>query len=604
MAEYGEKATKLSDPQAQGANVVSPVQPNTDLPLFVKEIGSIFVQGLNNKRANDLEDAKNAAALRKKIAVDGFVKRENEINDAFASGQISPSEAAIRSKANFSQNAGSYSEYISDFNNAKQALRGNTETGDIEEKIKLDKDIRKADIEDARKSGFVFLQGMSPKAENDQIDAHKTRLRADQEVERMHKKNAEERAAGSYNAEVAAREGKEASFKLVNDIAGSNLQAFQSFSVSLSENVKSGKMSFDEAQATLNERYSNISASIQAAARINPELAAPFRSLFDQMNDISKKMIDPKQQSDALAEQLNLIKNRLKLVAMSNPKDAALIVTNELLPNNLALQSSVQSVNLLNRLSNTPITDKGTFVPNVVGNPEAEPEILNILKGALSDLKSDKITNKEIASVQAGNSLNQILKQTGELVDKGATPQQLKGLAQFFASPEYATFVTSGKIDKAAAGTAKKTFQLIYEPAIKNGIQEKFKEFLPGQAAFGQKQGEPVELGQTIDVVFSGSGVVFKAKPAARLDPVERRSQEESVKALTSTQTAINQLIHIGAHLEGTTDYAKYWNENKHVWMPQIFPEPTKLKVGDIIDGYKYIKEGSYNDPRNWQPVE
>lgn len=596
MADYSANATQLSPAQGAGADVrITPVESDNTLATAVKTIGNIFVKGFENYQKEEADKRKNGV-------ISNYVTMEAAINDAVTTGQMSPAQAAARSRANFNLHAASYSEYIKDFEAAGKALRGFTEAGEVQDQIKRERDIRTADIEEARKRGFTFLPGMSRQAEDDQINATKTSIRAEQELEARYKSNAEARAQGTFDAVVAERENKNLSFKLINDIAGSNLQAFQSFSVTLGEQVRTQKMTPEMAQAALSERFANISAALQSAARTNPELAAPYRSLFGEMNTVATKLIDPKNQAEDLQNQLKIITTRMKLIAMSDPKDAALIIANELLPNNLALQSSVQSVSLLARLANTPIGDTTKFVPPVVGNPDTEPEVLKMLKGSLNDLKGGNIEKAEIAAVQASNSVNQILKQTSEFLNRGATPQNLKGLAAFFASPEYASFVTSGKIDKAAAGAAYKTFQLIYEPTVVKGVQQKFNEYLYGQASFGQKQADPVSIAEAIDVKFSGSGITFVPKSPRKLDVKEAASQQEAIKSLSTAQVAINQLIHIGAHMEGTVDYNKYWEEKKHIFMPQIFPDPKRLKPGDVIDGYKYLG-GSANDPRSWEPA-
>jgi hypothetical protein len=595
MAEYGVEATQLSAPQGAGARVVDPVKTGSAIPEVVMAIGNIFAKGLETNR-------KAEAEARKKAIIDGYVRNETTFNDAVVSGEMTAAQAAARSRANFNSYAAGYSEYIEDFEKAGKALRGFTETGEVQAKLQREKEVRNADIDEARKAGFTFIPGMSVSAENDQIAAHKTAIFAQQQLDAAYRRNEELRKQGTYDQGVADREAKNLGFQLVNRIAGDNLQAFQSFSTSLRDSVKSGKMTPEVAQAVLNERFSNISAGIQSAAGTNPELAAPFRSLFEQMNGVAQKMIDPKNQAEDLENQLKVIQTRMKLLAMSNPKIAATVVANQLLPNNasLALSSAAAGVEAISILSATPITDN-TYVPQVVGNPEVEPEVLKMLKGGLTSLRTQKVEDKELAAIQAGNSVNQILKQTSEYLNRGATPEKLKGLASFFASPEYASFVNSGQIDKEAAGAAKKTFQLMYEPTIIKGVQQKLNEFVYGQASFGQKQNDPVTLAEQVSVEFTGSGITFKAKTDKGLDPVEMRSKQDAVKQLDVAKTAVNQLIRIGAHMEGTTDYAKYWDENKHIFMPQMFPDPKRLKPGDVVDGYKYLG-GNANDPRSWQP--
>jgi len=600
MADYGPNATELSSPQGAGAYVAQPTGSEAYVPPIVKEIGNIFAQGVQGI-------AKKEALDRKNSIVGNFVRVETTINDAVATGQMTPAQASARSRANANQYFAGYPEYIEDFEKAGKALRGFTETGEVQESIKRERDVRNADIDEARKAGFSFVPGMSRGAEDDQINAHKTRIQAEAALDRQFKANAEARAQGTYDQNVAEKQAKDLSFNLINQIAGSNLQAFQSLSTTLAGNVKSGSMTYEGAQAALTERFSNISASIQAAARTNPELAGPYRTIFEQMHTAAQKLIDPKTQAadvEVLENQLKRITTQMKLVAMSDPKIASTVVANQLLPNNpsLALASASEGINAIALMSANPVsnTPGAPYVPTVALSP-FEADVLKMLKGGLNTLKGGKVENKELATVQAANSVNNMLKQTGNILNQGATPTQLRGLADFFASPEYASVVTNGMIDKEAAGAAKKTFQLLYEPTIIKGVQQKMEEFVYGQASFGQKQKDPVTIGQSVDISFTGSGIVFKAKPIRGADPVELRSQQTAVQELNTSQKAINQLIHIGAHMEGSTDYRKYWEDNKHILVPSVFPDPKLLKVGQVENGYEYIG-GAASDPRSWRP--
>jgi hypothetical protein len=61
----------------------------------------------------------------------------------------------------------------------------------------------------------------------------------------------------------------------------------------------------------------------------------------------------------------------------------------------------------------------------------------------------------------------------------------------------------------------------------------------------------------------------------------------------------VNQLVKAGAHMEGHTNYDKYWEANKHQILPNMFPDPARLKVGQVVDGYKYIG-GNVKSKSNW----
>lgn len=566
MAEYGINATQLSAPQGAGATPVAPVRVDGAIPKVLSWAGNIFAKGLENH-------AKEMAEERKNTIVGEYVKQEAMFNDAVMSGQMKPDVAASRSRYNFNSFAASHPEYIEDFKKAADALRGHTEKGETERKLDDERKVRQAEIEQASRQGFIFLPGMDKSAENDQIRASKTAIIAQQELEVMYKHNTELRAQGTYDAQVAERELKQTSFQLVNKIASENITAFASFGTTLGQQVRSGKLTSEAAQATLAERFANISAGLQSTAQTNPELAGPFRTLFNDLNEVNKKLIDPKNQAEDLENQLNIIKTRMKLLAFSKPRLAATIIANELLPNNpgLALSSAPEAIDAISFLSGNALTTN-QYAPQVAGNPEVEEDVLKMLKGGLNSLKGGNIPNKDVAEVQAANTVNHLLAQTGRLLDQGVTPDRLKNLAAFFASPEYASMVANNKISKEAAGAAYKTFQLMYEPTIIRGVQQKLENVPAGQSAPGTKKPDVPKIGDTVLIEFSGSGIVFKEKPYKKFDIVEARQRQEQINSMKIAQTAINQLIHIGAHMEGTTDYQKYWDEKKSVWFPTMFP--------------------------------
>lgn len=603
MADFSANVTTLPSPTGAGAQVIDPVQtPNIGPSPVVGIVGSIvdvFAKGLET-------DRKAAAEARKNNIVSGYVNAETTINNAVATGQMSPSQAAARSRANFNQYAAGYAEYIGEFEAAGKALRGFTEKGEVESEIQLAKDIRKKDIEQAQNRGFTFLPGMTPQAQDAQIEASKTGIRAEQTMDTFIKQQNELRAQGNYDQAVSEREAKNLSSRLINDITGSNLQAFQQFSATLGDQVRTGKLKPEQAKTLLGERFSNISAAIQAGAGLNPELAGPYRTLFQEMYTVGQALINPETQANEAQAQFNTIMARAKTIAVtSNPRVMAAAVTNALLPGSIdvALATSGVAQEAFNLIAVTPI-GTSDYIPQVVGNPEVESDVLKTLKKSLDGLKGPKVTDKELASVQASNSINHILKQTGDFLDRGATPEKLKDLASFFASPEYASFVRDGIIDRQAATTAKKTLQIVYEPTLIKGVQQKLDEFLYGQASFSRNANkpEPKSISEVVNVNFTGSGIVFAPKEIS-LDPVEARSQKDAVKNLQSSQAAINQLIHIGAHMEGTTDYAAYWENRKHIFMPQVYSKYSNLDIGDVKNNMRY-KGGDARNPKSWEEVK
>ena len=606
MADYGVQATTLSAPQGAGSAPVAAVQPAKDVNVFsgLLAVGDIFAKGLDSHM-------KEKAAERNNAILSEYIQQENTISDGIAQGVIKTSEAAARSRANFRKFSSNYPELIGDLEKAGKALRGFTESGQVVDEEKAAAQTRQSDIQAAKQRGFIFIDGMTPEQENAQVYAAQAGIAAEKAFAAHVARQTEARSQANFDVAVAERETKALAVSTVNAVAGANLNAFQSFSQAVASKMRRGELTPEQANNELVNRFSNISAALQAGAGASPELAAPYRNIFESVFNISKGMLDPKAEINELQSQFDTQILKMKLVAMQDPKIAALVVANQLIPNNLQLQSSVESTRALTILSSIPLGEKNPdgsnkFVPQVIGNPEVEPEVLGSLKNAFKDLATGKLKGSEIAAVQATNSLNHILKQAGDMINKGASPKELAGIAAFVASADYAGFVANNKISPEAALAAKRTFQLLYEPTIINGVQKQLSQMVVADTTFmGRerqvKKSEPQSVMDVIDVQFTGTGIIFEPKAKPGLSPQEYRAQLAEVEKLKTSQKAITQLVHIAAHMEGRTDYSQVWKEKRHEFVPGYFMQG--VEDGDLVNGYQKLP-GPASSQSSWKKVK
>lgn len=596
MAEYGASATQLSAPQGAGTQVVQPTQENYPVNHGVAAIGGlvdIFAKGLIDSRKAEAEKRKNDV-------IGQYVKEQTLINDGITQG-MDPSQAAARSRASANKYLASYPEYYKDFSAAQQAIKGITVQSEVEDQLTLEKKLYEGRITRAQTAGFSIDASQPKNVVDLQLKAYETSVRADAELSAKYRANAENRAQSAEDRAVFQQEVKTTSIRLINEIAGSRMEASSAYIANMAANVKSGKTTYEDAQIQVTREFSVINAAIQSAASINPELAAPYRTLFGELQKLGMDLINPENQIKDTENKIKQLINQQKLIILATPQHAAVVATSQLLGANaqVALTAGNMLTPTIAAMINTPIGSK-EYVPQVVGNPGVQTDTVNFLRSSLQNLP--KYSDQPKAKTELINSINQVLKQTGDQLDKGVDAKQLKELATFFASSEYGQFSTSGLLSKEAAQAANKTFKLNYEPTVIGLVKQQLTSFLQGQASYGQKQNEPTQLSNVVDIQFSGSGILFTSKPQKGLDPNEQASQVAAVRDLNGSQMAINQLIHMGAHLEGTTDYAKYWDERKHVWFPEVFPKPELLKVGQEVDGYVYLG-GAYGNPRSWRPA-
>lgn len=556
----------FSAPQGSGDTPIAGVQLQPTKEVNVLDtVGSIFHHELG-------EMSKDAQKQRKLGVTAGYTTEMQQFDQAFQSGQINASQYQTLSRSTYSKYAAMQGgEFVEAVNQAASGFEGHSNLNTAQQQIESEKKVRDSDISAASQAGYQFVPGMSKPQEDSLIKAHKTAVQERQRWDDFYKSQGEMRSQGTYDAANAEREGKKLALTSITNIAGSELSASQAFVVSLGDAVRSGKMSPEMAQAKLMERSTNVEAALTAASRMNPELAGPYRQIFQQINDLGTKLIDPKQQSEQVKDQLELLLNRAKLIGLADPRNAAVVATSQLLgpvaP--LAVEAHTTANNMINTIAKAGSTPYGTgYVPQIVGNPDTEKDTLDVLKKAYKAVYGSKLDDKQKAEIEADNSANHILGQVSKNIDAGTDPASLKNLASFFASPEYGQLAARGGLDKDAQMAAKKVFQLTYEPAIIQGVMQKLDGNLD------DKSGHKIK--DAVDVVWNGAGVAFMPKNVVGATPVELKRQQELIKDLNLSQKAINQVIQIGAHLGGSTDYKSYFEDTKHILLPSMFSAPTE----------------------------
>jgi hypothetical protein len=608
MAEFGVQATQLSAPQGAGSAPLAPVQTQTTgllengVAQGIGNIVNIFARGLNDKRKEEAE------ALKQSV-IKGYVQKQQKINDAVRTGGMTPSEAKTRGRALFGEYAAGYSEYIGDIEGAAKALRGNTELGDVEDAVKTQQTFEQAAKNAAQAAGYSFLPGMTPEQERSQVAAHQADLKADAEFTRLTRQHQERRAQGTYDQSIADREMKDLAIKGITEVADTNFSASYDFVRSLSAGVRSGDVTGEEAQLRWDQKMRSVFAQLQAVAGTNPELAAPYRTLFNDLAIKGAQLLDPKNISQELENEVSILINKAKLVALAEPGVREIVATSQLLGQNsqLALAASpIVTKTIKNLITNA--VDSGKPVPPVVGNPEVELDTFKFLKKSMSDLTAGKFKDQKTAGTEAKNAIDNVLQQVVKGKDKrGVDAKYLKNAADFFSSAEFGKYAQSNPLDTEALMGAKKAFQMMYEPTILKGVNQAIQTVVktstglaPNRAQTGAKvtDGTSAQFDPSkIMVVFTGAGVSFQFQNPST-NPVEARMEREVLTQLRQAQSAINQVIHIGAHMEGTTNYAKFWESQKAALLPQFFtPEAKKPDDPQANDGK--LKFGKESDLRN-----
>jgi hypothetical protein len=629
MAEFGVQATQLSAPTKAGGQPVQAVNPAVEdntIPSGLLNITSHVLDGA----ITAIKQAPGAAILK------DYNTKGNLIASALTQGQISPNEADIRMRALGSSSiaaAGGDATVVEALNKSRDALLGVTGFSESQAKQKVADAARKDSINTALSHGFYLPPDASDKDVQktlQMVAANKTetdnfqRSRAVAEEERASQGNV--RAENTFAREAQDRQQKEQAFKTIGSVAGNYTQNFSDMATDLKAKVASGKMSLEEATNAYNAQYTSISAQIAAVETSAPgqNTGAAWTKTFDAIHATGLKMLDPKNAADKSEDELKLITNRAQIQALTrNPELLQAATANKLLPGVAAslLTSNAlwgQTMLSLSGMAYNP-TNKSVEVNALIGHEKGTSgkdlergmygvaiENANALKNGDTDpdrkAQTKNLMDNTLAAVTKAGS------------DPNVTASDLADATRYMAEPAFGFATTSGLLDSRAMEGAKKAWQYSYSSQVVKQVGAKFSEGIPGnfmQQGIATDQGNipdnmaaaPKSLADIIEPTMVGDHLMFMPKKGYAVNSSYAASSASDMKGITE---GLNQVIRAGAHLEGSTDYKKYWEENKSRLLPQFYASPTALKPGQEVNGWKWKGAPGANtrDPNNWERAD
>lgn len=590
MADFN---VDLQQPRGAGVAVMAPVAPlpetyDTSLLSFGTEIVSGLLKG--KKEADEIKRNN----LKQQVISD-FAREQTFLNQAMTQGGMSKVEAADRARANMSKYVGSYAEFADEFSKINKGLFEYTELGVAKSEEDVQRDLRKQLLTDAQKDGMLITPSMSQATVDAMLDHYQQVRAAEFDFKRQIARNSEVREQSRESRASFEFEYTQQSTRKLTELASAKMEPTQKFIMDISNAVRGGK-SKQDAELEVNTYFSNMEAAMVAIAAQKPELVAPWRGLFDKMKAVAISAADGTTELKELENQLKTLKTRASLMAAGDPEMIAVYAATSLLNGTqVSLNSTMNNAAL--RVMTQVAAGIAPRNASIVGDKSAEQATLTILPEAIRNLQKEgaaKANPEEVARV--GNNILKGLEQLS-FEEKAINPKELNTVVDLLAKPEWAYLVKNGLIDQSQNTKAKQAFQVVYQNQVATGIVEKLN------SEFKTTGGTGVVLKNVVDITWNGSGVAFAPSKNATMSNVGQYYQAQYLRELNSTSIALNKLIHVGAHMEGSTDYAAYWENNKHLLVPGIYPDPTKLKVGQVVtakngEKYKYLG-GDYNDIQN-----
>jgi hypothetical protein len=590
MADFSSAATEISDSGAGSNPVVEqrvPFIPNQTAQAFA-QLGQTLAEGVKGYLHQKQVDTQNAV-------IGQYAQKQAVINQALDQGTISPQEAHARSNALSNESIAAYPALAEQLGKVHSVFKASTSLGDAD--ASFDATQKQAQAVKAQQDSIATSQGwILPTDPNDPardiiINASQASKKAESDLAQQKSRWDFENSKGIAQDRVQDRERKEQSNQLVNQIWNSQSDGIYAQLSTLREQAQSGKITWEAAQFSFQKILSDTNGVIQSAAVQNPELATPYRGLVDGIGTLAKTYLDPSKSAEEAENAYKLSITNGKIAAIADPQVRALAVTSAILGGNqpiLQATSATAVVNTVTRLTNTTVSNgqASGFAPQMIGNPEVESDAFKTLKAGVDNLKGGKIKNADQAVQEGSNMTNNILIQTGKAVDSG-NAAILKPAADFFASSQFLYLQQKGQLDPASLQAAKKTFQVLYEPAVRQSIGTQINT----KVNVGD---QPVDANTLIDVKMVNGAPTFV--PKANLSAEAATAANAKIKGLTQYQQGLNTVVRIGAHMEGTSDYQKYWEDNKYVLLPQLYP----VKPGQVVGGFKWSGNGDWRDKSTW----
>lgn len=592
MADFSAQAASLPASQGSGGPVVTP-----KIAMPAQNFGSAF-DALSGMLGKGVDTYMQSEMMKTKNAILGNISQEQAaINNAVSSGQMTPQEAHIRGAAAYNKALAAYPQLATEISGLNTAFKATTVTGDTDKLVQNRMDeqqkIREQENNQAISQGFHISPEMTDAQRGAIISASQAAVQARTQLADQQKQFDFDKSRQTWSQDQEDRQRKFGAIGMIADLAGKNLDAFDATLSSLQNDIKANRRTPEEAAQILQSQFGNISGTIQAAAGVNAELAGPYRSLFESKYQLGLKLLDPKSQTDSLQREYNDSVTRTKIMMYNtDPSVQKAVAASQMLGTNNPILSAMvptATVKAFASLINSPATAgrPTQFVQQVVGNPEVEKDTLQSLKYGIDQLRGGKYADKMQANTEGSNAINNLLIQTGQIMNTGADASKLKGMADFFSSSQYAYMMQNGHIDPQANQAAKLTFQKIYEPAVVQAVGNKMQDPIAGTQ---------LKAINAVDANFTAAGVQFVPRKGLSAEDTAA-TQAYINQNLKSSAMGMNTALRVGSHMEGTTDYQKYWNDNKYILMPQLYP----VKPGQTINGMQWSGDGDWRDPSTWK---
>lgn len=583
-AHFGADATQLSAPQGAGATPIEGVkEPASQIDL--RPISNLF-EGIGEVFKNK---AKQDAQLMENQVLSQFSSSLSSVDQSWQQHQNPTRYRAERSKI-IDQFRTAHPEYTPKFiqvlNMGKEGI-----SGEVEDQEKAQRDRRNSLLKSASDAG-ILPPGVGRDVEDEVIRAMQTgeRMKAQQKEMRDNIEWTQKQDEATRRA--AQERLKDDTKGLVTEFSGVHASAFNTSMFDLVKQVNSGKMTPEEAMYHAAGYFNKIQMELSAMSLVDPAIAAPFKDNFNRIWETYKDNFKPGADLNALKTQWEKINISSKLqIAQRDPQMIELSNLSQMLGNQPALYQSVHGT-VSKYLISRGLIENGRMNPTIdsnsktqiIGNSEFEKQAYSTVAKAVSSYKEAGTgKEKETARKEVYGQLSGLVSQYVDAYQLNKlTRDSRKKMSEFLLNKGVAQFLKENPLPlplaRGLASVVDENFKQ-YKNTVAEALGDvvmgpKIDDKLHGRGMSGYKakRGASIDPLDAVDISWDNSGIKFTptSMPA---DPVDRN---RLISRLNEVSVALTNGVKIGAHVEGTDDYAAYFEKVKHRLFEGKFPEPKQ----------------------------
>lgn len=531
--------------------------------------GATLLGGVNNlarvginafEKAGKLEaaNAKAAAEEASNKVVSGFIDNQLKLVDAYEGGMCQ-SEARTRLRANLAKAISNNPALQEDFLKAHKDLMATAGLGKVIDEGTEEEQRRAAAKDAAFKAGFgdseagvqaylKFQYNQNKLQESQSQLTYQNAL-----LERQGKITSNTSAQMALDEKIAVKGQQEA----VAGMADAYATALAENVNGISQKFQTGEMTAEEAIAALNAQRLTITNTIgQQGRKTGGDYIQTVTSPLLETIDFAKKAISGEEPLASLENQTQMLITKQKLIAVTDPENAKLVAASQLLKN-MDYQAGAVNAGVLRILGQATDGDKDNVNP-FTKDTKSSKSFFDIIKTNLK--KAGKGELNEAGLNELNTVLTDVMQGTNAYSNSVQDLNQLKEVQNFLADPNFAAYVKkNGGIPSEAVSGAKDSIQQLY--------MDKVIPLVEGEL----RRARVV----TVDTKSLGSGVLgVMTSSSAAEDAVSVKVEGGNITFVSKTGEGItkarelnqklapvmNKMVRVTAHLNGETDYGKYYD--------------------------------------------